>query len=313
MLALRSLALVLLLALPAVAADVVFPTGSRLGLVPPPGMTPSRAFVGFEDRDERVALVLVALPGQAFADIDKSAAPELLKKQGMNVDMREDFAHPLGKAILVTGRQQIDGVALQKWIMVIAAGDITALITVQIPDTALSRYPAATIRAALASIVVRPTVPPEEQLSLLPFQVNELAGFKIGGIIAGRALMLTDGEPGSVGTSPEVHTHMIVAVAPGGPASAAERANFARDVFSSIPNLKEVRLELSEPLRIAGQPGYQIIGRGKEATGGQDITVVQWIRFGGSGYLHFVGVARSEAWTPAYGRFRKVRDGIEPR
>ena len=48
-----------------------------------------------------------------------------------------------------------------------------------------------TIRATLATIAVRDTVPPDEQLSLLPFKVGELAGFRIGGIIPGRALMLT--------------------------------------------------------------------------------------------------------------------------
>ena len=40
---------------------------------------------------------------------------------------------------------------------------------------------------------------------------------------------------------------------------------------------------------------------------------MQWLRFGGSAYLHLVGVARSDGWTQAYARFRQVRDGIELR
>jgi hypothetical protein len=41
--------------------------------------------------------------------------------------------------------------------------------------------------------------------------------------------------------------------------------------------------------------------------------VVQWLRFGGGAYLHLIGVSRTDAWTPAYTRFRQVRDGIESR
>ncbi len=46
---------------------------------------------------------------------------------------------------------------------------------------------------------------------------------------------------------------------------------------------------------------------------GADVTVVQWLRFGGGAYLQLVGIARTDAWREAYQRFRSVRDGIESR
>ena len=103
-------------------------------------------------------------------------------------------------------------------------------------------------------------MPAEEQLSLLPFRVSELAGFKIGGVIAGRAVMLTDGalEPPAKG----IDTHILVAIAAGAPAQAADRDRFAHEVFASVPNLKDVRINSSEPLRIGGQQGHQIMARG---------------------------------------------------
>ncbi len=60
--------LILLLALsaPARAADVVFPPGSRIGIAPPPGMTPSRSFFGFEDREHQAIIFLVPLPAKAY-------------------------------------------------------------------------------------------------------------------------------------------------------------------------------------------------------------------------------------------------------
>jgi len=86
-----------------------------------------------------------------------------------------------------------------------------------------------------------------------------------------------------------------------------------RDVFAAIPNVRDVRVMTSEPLRILGQHGHQILAQAKDATGATSLTLVQWLRFGGGGYLQVVGMARVEAWQEAYPRFRAVRDGIEPR
>ncbi|MBX9775657.1 MAG: hypothetical protein K2Y71_14835 [Xanthobacteraceae bacterium] len=298
------------LAAPAQAADAVYPAGSRVGVVPPPGMTVSSSFSGFEDRDKRVAFVIVALPAVAYPEIEKSATPESLQKQGMTLETREDITHPLGKAFLLLGHQQVEGQRIRKWVLVVAAGELTGLITVQVPEDAQSAYPDAAIRTALMSAAVRPIVPVEEQLGMLPFRVGELAGFKVGGVIAGRAVMLTDGKPDD---SKAIDTHILVAIAPGAPAQASDRGRFAHEVFEGVPNLKELRISSSEALRIGGMQGHQIMARARDGATGDEVTIVQWLRFGGTAYLHLVGVARSESWTQAYQRFRQVRDGIELR
>jgi hypothetical protein len=295
---------------PAATADAVYPAGSRIGLVPPPGMTASSGFSGYEDRDKRVALVIAALPAAAYADIEKTTTPESLNKQGMTLESREDVTHPLGKALLFLGHQQIDGQRVRKWVLVVGGSELTALVTAQVPDAAQSAYPDAAIRAALMSVSVRPTVPVEEQLSLLPFRVSELAGFKVGGVIAGRAVMLTDGK---LNDAKAIDTHILVAIAAGAPAQAADRGRFAQEVFEGVPNLKDIRIRSAEPLRIGGAQGHQIMASGRDGATGDEVTIVQWLRFGGSAYLHLVGVARSDGWTQAYARFRQVRDGIELR
>ena len=298
-------------AAPAQAADVVYPAGSRIGLAPPPGMTVSKNFSGLEDRDKRVALVIVALPAAAYPEIEQSTTADSLLKQGVTLETREDVTHPLGKAFLIVGHQQIEGQRIRKWILVVSAGDLTALITAQVPEAARQAYGDEAIRTALMTASVRPNVPTEEQLSLLPFRVSELAGFKIGGVIAGRAVMLTDGalDPPAKG----IDTHILVAIAVGAPAQAADRGRFAHEVFEGVPNLKDIRISSSETLRIGGMQGHQIMARGRDGATGDEVTIVQWLRFGGSAYLHLVGVARSDGWTQAYARFRQVRDGIELR
>ena len=301
-------------AVPLRAAEATYPPGSRIGLAPPSGMVTSQSFFGYEDRTNNVAVILVALPVEAYGDLDKSMTTDALKRQGVTLETREALPLSTGNAFLVVGRQDVEKTKIRKWILVAASPALTALVTVQMPEAAKTIYTDAAIRAALATLVIRTVVPVEEQLGLLPFKVGELASFRIGGVIPGRAVMLSDAPAdaaGPPGTTAE--PHIFVAVGPGGPAQTGERDAFARDVFATIPNIKDVRFTTSESLRIAGQQGHQILANAKDASGANSLTVVQWLRFGGGAYLQTVGIARAEAWKDSYPRFRSVRDGIEPR
>jgi hypothetical protein len=299
-------------ALPAAAADAAYPPGSRIGLAPPPGMATSKSFFGFEDADNNAAIILLALPARAFSDLEKSITADALKQQGLTFETREAMPLSTGKAFLVLGQQEVDKIKIRKWILVAASSALTALVTVQIPEPAKAIYPDAVIRAALRTLAIRATVPVDEQLGLLPFKVGDLAGFHIAGVAPGRAVMLGDADaPGSPGATLE--PHIFVAIAPGSPAQTADRDAFARDVFAAVPNLKDIRITTSEPLRIGGQQGHQILADARDPTGAVALRVVQWLRFGGGAYLQMIGIARTDAWKEAYPRFRSVRDGIEAR
>lgn len=317
MTSLRWLLVLFMLALgapPATAAELNYPPGSRIGLAPPPGLVPSKTFFGYEDPSNSVAMMLVALPPQAYADLDASVTAETLKRQGVTMESREALPLPSGKAFLVVGRQEVDNVKIRKWILVASSPTLTGFVTVQMPETATALYPDAAIRASLATLAFRAAVPVDEQLGLLPFKVGELSGFRIAGVIPGRAVMLSDAPAGAPGSPDSTNEpHIFAAIAPGGPAQSADRDTFAREVFATLPNIREIRVTTSEPLRMAGQQGHQIIADAKDASGTSPLTVVQWLRFGGGGYMQIVGIARADAWKDAYPRFRSVRDGIEGR
>ena len=76
-------------AVAAQAAEVVFPTGSRVGIAPPPGVAASPRFVGFEDSANKVAIVVIALPPEAYAELEKSTGR--LGAQGATVDGARTF------------------------------------------------------------------------------------------------------------------------------------------------------------------------------------------------------------------------------
>jgi hypothetical protein len=310
------------IAAPAVAADPVFPVGSRLGLVPPPGMVASETFDGFSVPGEDSAILIAILPPAAYAQIEKSLDPEALKKQGVNLEKREPIQLSFGKGILLSGHQvATDKSRYRKWLLIAAASDFTALVTVQVPENDKT-YNDRAVRAALATLAMRDKVPDAEELALLPFAVGDLAGFHIDGVLRGRALMLSDPTGAKDATKDTAGdstkpaegappTHLLIAALPGGPREPDEHANFARLSFGEIGGIRDVQVTMSEPLRINGQSGYQTMADAKDARTGADIRVVQWLRFGGGGFLQMVGMAPTDSWTSVLARLRAVRDSID--
>jgi hypothetical protein len=317
-------------AAPARSEEVIFPPGSRVGLVPPPGMVPSKTFDGFADPAKDAAILIAVLPADAFAQIEKVLETDALKKQGVTVDKREPVQLAFGKGILLVGRQVADKTHFKKWLLVAAASDLTAMVTVQVPDPD-DVYSDRALRTALATLAVRAKVPEEEELGLLPFSVGDLAGFRVDDVLRGRALMLRDAPAAADGdketsketgketnkeTSKETTAHgfdarMLIAAVPGGPSEADQRADFARLMFNEIGGIRQVRITMSEPLRIGGQYGFQTMAEAQDVRTGADVRVIQWLRFGGGGYLQMVGIGGADGWTTVLGRLRTIRDSVE--
>lgn len=303
---------VLVCAMPARAADPVFPTGSRVGLVPPAGMLPSKTFSGFADPDKNAAMLLVTFPPVAFDQLDKSMTPDELKKQGIDVNSREPVTFGFGKGFIVKAIQSTNKGRYRKWLMVAAASDLTALVTVQIPDGDAT-YSDKVVNDALMTLTVRASVPDAERLSLLPFTVGDLAGFHIDDVMPGAALMLADSAPeqNKDAATQAQNSHFLIAAMQGGPAEDRDRDNFARETFDQIGGIKDIEIQDAEPMRIDGQPGYETLAKAKDGKTNSDIMVVQWLRFGNGVYMQMIGVAPADRWPDVFTRLRTVRDSID--
>ena len=125
----------------AYATDVVYPPGSRIGLVPPSGVVTSKNFFGYEDPANNVGIVLATLPVDAYAELERTITVDALKKQGVTLETRESLSLAGGKAFLVIGRQEVEKTRLRKWFLVAGTPTLTALVTVQVPEPAKAAYP----------------------------------------------------------------------------------------------------------------------------------------------------------------------------
>ena len=307
------LAALMACATPAIAAEVQYPVGSRIGLVPPPGLAAMTGLQGFGDMEKNVALVILPLPQQAYAELEKGMNAEMLKKEGITLEKREAFAVPLGKAFAMVGRQTVDGKIVRKWVMAATGSGMTALVTMQIPIEAANSYPDKAVRAALATLTLRDSVPDAESLSLLPFTTGDLADFKVAAVMPQRAVLLSDADKDKDAEEAARAAHIVISVGASAPAQNDDRDAFARRIFSGVSNLKDIRIVSSEPLRLGRQMGHQIMAEARDAKTNAELKVVQWLRFGGGAHLQMIGTARTDEWAQAFPRFRAVRDGVDIR
>lgn len=304
---------------PLAAAEAVFPAGSHIGLVPPPGMTESDAFPGFEDRARKAAILISQLPGAAYEEFLKSMQAGAINVPGVSNARREILLTEGGAAHLLTGDQEAEGVKFKKWLLITRravashAADLSLafVVTAQVPVQASDVYSDAAIRQALTTVALRGKVPPAEILDRLPFRVSELGGFaSVRSLIPGRAVMLAEGDSeADVAHKP----YLMISIGGGAPSQADDRATFAQNVLRNIHGFKNLRMTFAEPLRIGGQPGYEIRLEGQSAADDADVVVVQWMRFSGGAFLRLVGVSPRAQWSDSFPRFRAVRDGVETR
>ena len=307
-------ALVLLAALVGFASDAtaqsaepVFPPASRIGIVPPPGFVVSATFLGYQHNDKQANILMAELPSVAYEALEKEVAAELERNPG--TQRRDMQLKDGGTGFLLNGVQQGPQGPVLKWTMVAKAHDVTAVVTALVPEALKEVLSEEAVRTSFATLTVRTSVPVAEQLSVLPFTLNELSGFRIVRVQPGSAAMLTDGPKDEV--EPSQQPLFLVSAVPSPVPPLPERENLARRFVGEIPGLKDVRLVRSEALRVLGQQGHEIIVEAKDAKTGDDLTSVQWLRFGSGALMRIVGIARKDAWEKTFPRFRAVRDGIE--
>ena len=294
---------------PALAADVAYPTGVRVGLTPLVGLARAKTFTGFESEDQKVKVLVTELPADAYSEVKTAfSKPDAVGPTGIRPQTIETAA---GTAYYTVETAKDGAETVKRYSMMLSGGTFSGYVAVQVPDNATKIYPDDAVRQMFASATTRKEVPVEEQLSMMPFNVTDLGNFKnVRALAPGAALVLADGDEA---TGFEPAPFMVIGIIGATPPNADDRARFAQESATRIPGVRDWKITMSEPIRIDGQPAYETR---LDATSGKDntpVTVVQWLRFGGPRMLRIVGSAPRDKWSEAFPRFRAVRDGIKPR
>jgi hypothetical protein len=293
------------------AAELVYPTGSRMGLEPIKGLSASKRFPGFEDKTSGATVLILDLPAQPLSETAKQISTDALKKQGIVEDKRENFSHRSGKGTLVVGHRENDR-KVRKWILLTSVFDSTTLVVVEAPEDAAKSYSDSAVRTMLSSLTMRASVPIDEQLKLLPLRFSEFSGMRPVRVIASTGAVLTNGPKDTL--EPSEQPLLIVSIGRGGPDEPAARDIFARNLFAGTGHFKDMHIIGTEMLRLGGGlQTHQLFAEARDEKTETPIKLVQWVRFGSGAFIRIIGIARADEWSDAFPRFRAVRDGVNPR
>jgi hypothetical protein len=297
---------------PALAADVVYPPGSRIGLVPLEGIVPLKRGPGFENPDTKLIVSMQELSPAAYQNVEAALRDRKPAPAGM--DNPEVLETASGKAFLSRAGGPNSGPKNNRVAIMVTDGKFTGYVAVDVPEAAARTYSDQAIRRMLASTKLRTEVPGEEQLALMPFKVEELSGFtKVRTLVPGLAVMLLDGEiEGTLSGAP----YVLIQVAPVTAERPEDRDNLARQLArqlaTTIP-IKDAQPTLAEPMRIGGTAGHEMRIEATSLKDDKPVNIVQWLRFGGGATLRIVAAAPRADWPEMFARFRAVRDGIDRR
>jgi hypothetical protein len=293
---------------PAMAADIVFPAGVRVGMTPLVGLVRSKKFAGFEAEDGSVKVLVAELPAEAYGEVTNAFKANPGGASGVKPESIETAA---GVAYYTVEDAKEGAGNVRRYSMIVPGTGFSGYIAVQVPENATKIYSDDAVRQMFATATIRKDVPVEEQLGMMPFDMTELSSFKnVHALAGGVAIVLSDGDET---TALDSIPFMVIGLIGSAPAQPDDRGRFAQQTATTIPGIRDGRITMSEPVRIDGVAGYETridATSGKENT---PVTVVQWLRFGGPNSLRIIGSAPRDQWASAFTRFRAVRDGIHPR
>jgi hypothetical protein len=277
-------------------------------MTPLVGLSRAKTFVGFETEDESVKVLVAELPAQAYGEVVSAFKAN---PANLNRIKPESIETAAGVAYYTAESTKDTTGSVRRYSMILPGGTFSGYVAVQVPENAIKIYTDDAVRQMFASAVIRKEVPVEEQLELMPFKISELSDFKnVRTLAVGAALILADGDEV---TGIEAAPFMVIGFIGSAPAQPEDRGRFAQQAATTIPGMRDARITMSEPIRIDGMAGYETRIDGTSGKDNTAVTVVQWLRFGGTGALRVIASAPRDQWSKAFPRFRAVRDGIQPR
>lgn len=307
---LRLLALPVLamLAIVAVEARPIQALNSRIVLDLPESYVPSRSFAGFQNEALGVSYVIQELPAAAYDELVEGFTPERLAARAIQ-DAEIGTLARSGKHVYIRGRQAQAGVAYEKLIVILQAGELTALVTANVPKKALDAktVSVAEVEAVLAGASIAPTVN-ERDL----YRLGDLGSFKPAGRFLGTARLYTlDGmmEPAGKG---EARSAFIVAPSldQGAVGNVGE---LAQRLVRSLAGFIDIAPGEPAAIHIAGLAGVAIEAKAVHESDRHEVRVYQaLLTRPEGGYYRLVGVARIEDAERLMSEFRRIAASFEP-
>ena len=267
------------------ALHVAIP-GTKISLVPPAGFVAATRFSGFEQAETGATILAAELPTSAQQMVG-GFTETALAGRGMKLLQKQPVDLHGTKATLFRVRQQANGIAYQKQILVFGTHAYTAMVTGTYPEK--SAATAAAIRTALVSTYYNQQQP-DGKRPVASFSVDVTGTpFKFAKNLAGSVLYTTDGKAPAEAADKAL---LVVSNSLGNKA-VGDRQAFSIQRLKQLPQGATNNIRLMAPVTINGLSGYEITADGKGPKNENQL-VYQTVLFTDAGeYYILVGLTDS--------------------
>jgi hypothetical protein len=292
----------------AAAEEPLFPAGSRIGLVPPPGFAINGQFQGFMREDTLSSIVLVEMPVEAFPQFE-AVTPAAFAAQGMQHVGTCRVPSLAVPQVCHRVTQDSEVGLFRKWFLVLGHAAFTAQVVVNVPDEAIAagRMSEAEIEAALATIALAGD-PAEDPRSALPFTLDEGPHLAFQAVLSGSAALFVDPEEGD-GRQPT-----LVAASSLDLIDTADAAAYARSAFARIATVEGPAVTETAVIEVAGMAGVELQGEGRDSESQEALYLYQALVLRpDGGYFRVVGIAPKAARELYESAFRAAAHSLRAR
>lgn len=313
---LRRVAAVAVLALCGLAggakAEIKQAPGSRVAMDVPANFTPSGRFSGFVDETNGSSFLVVEMPGVAYDQLKTIGdQKDALAQKGLDDAKVAQLPGRTGEYVYIVASQKTPAGTYAKHILVAREGDVTAMITANIPEKALAEktVTAEQVERALVSVSVKSEVAESREL----FSLGYLGPFKPSLSMFGssKAYSLTGKVPehGSQGAD-----EPILVVAPSiDKTPIADVNQAARHFFDNFAGITGQVIKAEKEVAIAGLKGRQIVGEGSNPKAERTGIFVLLLAGEKGGYYMIAGSARSADMGAYLPEFEKIAASFQPK
>jgi hypothetical protein len=274
--------------------------GSRVVLDLAPSFEPAPRFVGFWDEGRNISVVMSDMPAAAYDQLAQGFTPEALIKRGF-LDPRAGSLKRDGDYVYFRAAQTSPAGLMQKYLLAIRAPDATALVSINVPTTSLTRGDVsdAEFEAILQSARIVAVAPPIDEI----VSISDPGPLKLALTYGQTRIYTVDGKsgaPGSTAPSLLITTSMNYD-------SVEKPAAVAAAALTSLAGYKTMAI-IGDPrvVTVAGYAAVEAMAKGEAETSGDVHAVYQvLIPQTTGGYVRLLGIAPLAEQDQWFFQFRK--------
>jgi hypothetical protein len=274
--------------LPFAQTKLVKVPGTKVSLVPPPGLKPSDRFPGFGDEETSSSIAITETPAP-YSEMARGFTKEALATNGMSLLSRKEISLNERPGILFHLRQETQSGDILKWMVMTGDEKETVLITAAFPERMKARWSSEMEKAVLSALwdVEAETDP----LAGLNFSFEDDPSLKFARRMSNMVMLTKDGAlPGKPTNDPFFIIGSSISQV-----TIPDIGKFAEKRLMQIEQVSGIAIKQQSDVTIAGLPGSEIVADAKwNDLPDSPVVVYQVLLLDGKNYFLMQGFAPRE-------------------